>query len=100
MVRIKTQALWIYYKSICPFTLLVSFGLFYTYHQFHDGKSLFIFSKLLTLILTAIMLKFYHRVDEFPFYENLGIKQNRLIVLMLGFDFAIFIIILNLLDLL
>lgn len=100
MMRIKLQALWIYYKSICPFTLLVSVGLFYTYHQFQDGKALFISSKFLTLILTAIMLKFYHRVDEFPFYENLGIKQNRLILLILGFDFAIFIITLNLLDLL
>lgn len=100
MRRVKLQALWIYYKSICPFTLLVSFGLFYTYHQFHDGKALFVSSKLLTLLLTAIMLKFYHRVAEFPFYENLGIKQNRLILLILGFDFLIFILTLNLIDLL
>lgn len=100
MTWTKLQALWIYYKNICPFTLLVSFGLFYTYHQFHDGKALFIFSKLITLVLTAIMLKFYHRVDELPFYENLGIKQNRLILLILGFDFVIFIISLKLLDLL
>jgi hypothetical protein len=98
MIRIKLQALWVYYKSICPFTLLVSFGLFYTYHQFQDGKTLFIFSKFITLILTAVLLKFFQRIDEFPFYENLGIGQNRLILTVLGFDLALFVITLKLID--
>ena len=100
MMRIKLQALWVYYKSICPFTLLASVGLLYTYHQFQDGKSSFIFSKTLTLILTAILLKFFYKIDEFPFYENLGIRQNRLILIVLGFDLALFVILLKLIDLL
>lgn len=54
----------------------------------------------MTLVLTAIMLKFFHRIDEFPFYENLGIKQNRLILTVLGFDLVLFVIILKLIDLL
>ncbi|RYU97415.1 hypothetical protein [Emticicia agri] len=99
-MRIKLQAIWVYYKSISPFTLLASFGLLYTYHQFQDGKSLFIFSKTMTLILTAILLKFFYRIDEFPFYENLGIKPNHLILTVLGFDLTLFVILLNLTDLL
>lgn len=100
MTRLKLQAFWVYYKSICPFTLLVSSGLFYTYNQFHGGMAFFIFSKLLTLILTAVMLKFFHRINEFPFYENLGIRQNRLILMVIGFDLALFVITLKLIDLL
>ncbi|GAB3525344.1 hypothetical protein [Emticicia fontis] len=100
MIKIKLQALWVYYKSICPFTLLASFGLLYTYHQFQEGKALFIFSKTLTLVLTAILLKFLYRIDEFPFYENLGIKPNQLILIVLGFDLMLFIILLKLIDLL
>lgn len=99
MMRIKLQALGVYYKSICPFTLLSSFGLLYTYHQFQDGKSLFIFSKTVTLVLTAILLKFFYRIDEFPFYENLGIKQNHLILTVLGFDLILYVILLKLIDL-
>ncbi len=99
-MRIKIQALWVYYKSICPFTLLASFGLLYTYHQFQDGKALFIFSKTVTVILTAILLKFFYRIDEFPFYENLGIKQNHLILTVIGFDLTLFVVLLKLIDLL
>ncbi|RFS17633.1 hypothetical protein D0T08_07660 [Emticicia sp. C21] len=99
-MRIKLQALWVYYKSICPFTLLASFGLLYIYHQFNDGKALFIFSKTMTLVLTTIFLKFFYRIDEFPFYENLGIKQNHLILIIIGFDLSLFGILLKLIDLL
>lgn len=99
-MRIKLQALWVYYKSICPFTILASFGFFYTYYQFKSSMSLFIFSKIMTLILTAILLKFYYRIDESPFYENLGIKQNRLILAVLSFDLVLFVIALNVIILL
>jgi hypothetical protein len=82
MMRIKLQALWVYYRGICPFTLLASFGFLYTYQQFQDGKSLFIFSKVITLILTAILLKFFYRI------------------VVLGFDLTLFVLLLKLIDLL
>lgn len=96
MRKVQIKALWIYYKGIIPFTLMVSLGLLYTYHQFKEGAALFVFSKIITLILTAILLKVYYKTDEFAFYENLGISQNRLILLTLILDSMIFIIALKL----
>ena len=91
MRKVQIQALWIYYKGISPFTLMVSLGLLYTYHEFKDGASLFVFTKIITLVLTAILLKFYYKTDEFPFYENLGIRQNLLVLLTLIFDWLVFV---------
>jgi len=97
-MKIKIQALWIYYKTICPFTLLVSVSLCFTYAQYSKGDELFLFSKLITLLLTGVMLKVYHRVEQFPFYENLGIKPLALITQTLLFDFFVFILLLILIN--
>ena len=91
MRKVQIQALWIYYKGISPFTLMVSLGLLYTYHEFKNGASLFVFTKIITLVLTAILLKFYYKTDEVPFFENLGIRKNRLVLITLVFDWFIFV---------
>jgi hypothetical protein len=91
MRKAQLHAIWIYYKGISPFTLMVSLGLLYTYYQFKDGTAMFVFSKIITLVLTAILLKFYYKTDAFLFYENLGIRQNQLILFTLILDWVVFL---------
>jgi hypothetical protein len=97
MIR-QFRLIWIFYKSIAPFTLTCSLlawiiaipgssGLAYEYLRW--VPILVLFMGILYALVTFYMIKFYP--EQTVFYNNLGISRRRLF----GFSFMIDILVVS-----
>ncbi len=75
---------------------LVGISLICAHQVWQAQTGLFVFRVLWVKLLTSIVIASYialFRSEQFVFYNNLGYSRLRLLLLVFGFDFAIWLVI-------